>query len=137
MKVKFSVFVILSLFIFACTQTNKGEKAEMYQHSEMASLMQDMVAFSKDAKSKLQAGDSIASIPINLWDLKTAKGTRDEQLESTFQSLANPYLNALQGIERGDSQMYYYNASIDACKGCHASYCGGPLVIINKLPLEQ
>ena len=137
MKLKFAVLIFISLGVFACTQSTKSEKAEMYEYSELASLMRDMVAFSEDAKVKLLNGDSITSIPSAIWELKKAKGTRDEHLESTFQSLTNPYLNALKGIERGDSQLYYYNQSIQACKSCHSSYCGGPLVVIDKLPIQE
>lgn len=137
MNFKIATLAFFILGIVACTQSNKSEKAEMYEYSELASLMRDMVAFSEDAKSKLQNGDSITAIPSQLWDLQKAKGTRDEHLESTFQALTEPYLNSLKGIERGDSQVYYYNQSIQACKSCHSSYCGGPLVVINKLPIQE
>ena len=133
---KHALLLVITFSIFACSQ-NTSEKAEMYEYSELASLMREMVAFSEEAKAKLIKGDSITSIPASIWGLKEAKGTRDEHLESTFQSLTDPYLNALKGIERGDSQLYFYNQSIDACKSCHSSYCGGPLVVINKLPIHS
>ncbi|MEY2924420.1 MAG: hypothetical protein RLZZ337_968 [Bacteroidota bacterium] len=130
---KYIVFAVLSLLIVACSQNNKSEKAEMYEASELAQLMRDMVAFSENAKTKLAAGEKIDSIPAQIWDLKKVHGTRDEHLESAFQDLSNPYLEALKGIERGDSQQFYYTQSIEACKSCHGVYCGGPLLKINQL----
>ena len=133
MKLKYIVFAIISLSIIACWQNKKSEKADMYEASELAQLMRDMVVFSEGAKAKLAAGEKIESIPAQIWGLKNAKATRDEHLETAFQDLTNPYLEALKGIERGDSQQYYYTQSIQACKSCHGVYCGGPLNKINQL----
>lgn len=133
MKLKYLVFAILSISIIACSQNNKSEKADMYEASELAQLMRDMVVFSEGAKAKLAAGETIDSIPAQIWGLKEAHGTRDEHLEAAFQDLTNPYLEALKGIQRGDSQQYYYSQSIKACKSCHGVYCGGPLNKINQL----
>ncbi len=133
---KYIIALFLLTLVFACNEGSNNQKADMYNASELASLMRDMVTFSDSARVSLLSGKSIESIPENLWGLKTAKGTRDEHEEDLFQSLTDPYLNALKGIERGDSQMYYYNKSIEACVGCHNNYCGGPLVVINKLPIR-
>lgn len=118
----------------ACGQQS-NKTAELYEASELSSLMRDMVEFSKASKATLNAGGTIDSVPQHLFNLKHAKATRDEHLEESFQSLTDPYLNALRGIERGDSQHYYYKKSINACKSCHQVYCGGPMSIINQLPL--
>lgn len=133
MKLKYIILAILSITIVACSQNNKNEKADMYEASELAELMREMVVFSESAKAKLAAGEKIDSIPSHFWGLKEAKGTRDEHLEKAFQDLTYPYLEALKGIERGDSQQFYYTQSIQACKSCHGVYCGGPLNKINQL----
>jgi len=133
MNLKFIVIALLVSLVFACGKTNKSEKAEMYEASELSSMMRDMVDFSKAAKQSLADGKTIDSIPSHFWGLKEAHATRDEHLEKPFQDMTAPYLNALKGIERADSQMYFYNASIDACKSCHSVYCGGPMEIINQL----
>lgn len=131
---KYLLFGIIALGVFACSQGSKSsEQADMYEPSEMSITMRKMVEFSKEAKAALAKGDSITSVPKEIYDLAKRKGTRDEHLEGAFQSMVPAYLSALKGIERGDSQMYYYNASIQACKTCHATYCGGPLAIINQL----
>ncbi|MGB0851222.1 MAG: hypothetical protein ACPGTP_08235 [Bacteroidia bacterium] len=131
---KYLIAAFISLGIFACSQENKSsEKADMYEPSELSITMRKMVEFSKSAKATLASGDSIKSVPQEIYDLAKRKGTRDEHEEEAFQSMVPAYLSALKGIERGDSQMYYYDASIQACKTCHGTYCGGPLAIINQL----
>ena len=119
--------------MFACNQPSKQEKVKMYEASEMSATMRVMVDFSKSAKQAMAEDKVIDSIPNVIWDMATAHGTRDEHLEADYQTLVKPYLEALKGIERGDSQSHYYYKSIDACKSCHSVYCGGPMAIINQL----
>ncbi len=132
-----SFLIIALLFgMVACTSSPKSTQAEMYEASELSQLMRDMVTFSKQAKENLANEASIESIPNQMWNLKKAKGTRNEHLEESYQAMSDPYLNALKGIQRGDSQAYYYRKSIDACKSCHGVYCGGPMDVINTLDLN-
>ena len=128
------ILVILAMVI-SCNEKQASNNAEMYEASELAATMRQMVEFSKYAKNSLENGGSIDSIPNSFWRLSEMQGTRDEQKESDFQNLVLPYLEALKGIERGDSdsQAYYYKQSIQACKSCHSVYCGGPMAIINQL----
>lgn len=121
--------------IFACSQNSDkaSDKADMYEASELSAMMREMVTFSKKAKATLAAGDIIMEVPQTFYDLSKQHGTRDEHLESAYQSMAPTYTDALHGIERKDSQQYYYDASIQACKSCHGVYCGGPLAVINQL----
>lgn len=134
MKLKIIIFSIIATVVLACGQKkDDSSAADMYEASELSAMMRDMVEFSKEAKAKLAAGERIDSIPSHFWDIKTAVATRDEHLEAPFQTMTVPYLKALEGIQRDDSQQYYYDASITACKSCHAVYCGGPMAIINQL----
>ena len=133
MRITYLFGIVALLIIGGCSKPAKQEKAEMYEASELSATMRVMVDFSKAAKQSIANGEAIDSIPSVIWDMATAHGTRDEHLESDFQALSKPYLEALKGIERGDSQSYYYYKSIDACKSCHSVYCGGPMAIINQL----
>ncbi len=134
-----SKLILLGLFITVLTSCSNqpkkksSEKADMYEASEVSATMRTMVEFSKQAKKSLSEGQSVDSIPAVIWDLASATATRDEHKDEEFQTMVKPYLSALRGIERGDSQSYYYHKSIDACKTCHAVYCGGPMAIINQL----
>jgi Zn-dependent oligopeptidase len=105
----------------------------MYEPSELSQMMRDMVTWSKETKSSLLKEEVINDVPKQFYDLANQKATRDEHKDAAFQGMVPEYLNALKGIDRKDSQQYYYNASIQACKTCHAVYCGGPLSVINQL----
>lgn len=131
---KYILFVAIGLGVFGCSQSTKN-KPEMYEASELAELMREMVKWSKSAKIKLANSEKI-EVPDEFFALPQKKGTRNEHLEETFQSHATVYVQQLKQIQQSDSQAYYYNKSIDACRSCHQSYCGGPLVVIDQLGLE-
>ena len=120
--------------IIGCKKPVKqDEQADMYQASELSLVMRTMVDYSKACKAALEAGESLPKAPDQIWTLQQATATRGENNEDAFQSMTSPYLEAVRGIERGDSQAYYYARSIDACVACHSTYCGGPMSIIQKL----
>ena len=130
---KYIVFACIALSIFACSQKNSSEKADMYEASELSAMMREMVVWSKSAKATLAAGDTIENVPPSFYDLATQTATRGEHDEAAFLGMVPLYTDALKGIERRDSQQYYYDASIQACKSCHGVYCGGPLDVIGQL----
>lgn len=130
---KYCIILVLSIVTVACGQTNTNQKADMYEASDLSAMMREMVIFSKEAKATLAAGDTIHEVPKHFYDLATQTATRDEHLEGAFLAMVPAYIQALKGIERRDSQQYYYDASILACKSCHGVYCGGPLDVINQL----
>ena len=120
--------------IFACSKQNKSsEAADMYHPSELSQMMRDMVSWSKETKRLLSKGEIIDDVPQIFYDLANQKATRDEHKEAAFQGMVPEYLEALKGIDRKDSQQYYYDASIQACGTCHSVYCGGPLSVIDQL----
>jgi cytochrome c553 len=130
---KYIIFTFIALSLFACNQTNSTEKADMYEASELSAMMREMVVWSKSAKATLAAGDTIQEVPQSFYDLAKQKATRGEHDEAAFQAMVPAYTDALRGIERQDSQQYYYTASIQACRSCHGVYCGGPLDVIDQL----
>ncbi len=130
---KYFVFAFIALSIFACSQNSSSEKADMYEASELSAMMREMVVWSKSAKATLTAGDTIQEVPQSFYDLAKQTATRGEHDEAAFQAMSLAYTDALRGIERRDSQQYFYDASIQACKSCHGVYCSGPLDVIQQL----
>ncbi|MFY0643264.1 MAG: hypothetical protein JXR19_02240 [Bacteroidia bacterium] len=129
------LYALIILGVWACSKGNSKEDAEMYDPSPLSMAMRSMESFSEQAKYKLLHDEKI-EVPSEFFEFYTKEATRDEHKEAKFQSLAVPYVNALKGIERGDSQMYFYQASIQACKACHSQYCAGPLAAINQLDID-
>ncbi len=132
---KYIMFIIIASATISCGQFNKNtsEQADMYEASELSTMMREMVTWSKEAKAILAIGDTITHIPQSFYDLAIQTATRGEHEEAAFLGMLPAYTDALKGIERLDSQQYFYNASIQACETCHAVYCGGPLDVINQL----
>lgn len=135
MKLKSTIIILLIVAgIVACSKQNQSsEAADMYHPSELSQMMRDMVSWSKETKRLLSKGEIIDDVPQSFYDLANQKATRDEHKEAAFQGMVPEYLEALKGIDRKDSQQYYYDASIQACKTCHSVYCGGPLSVIDQL----
>ena len=130
---KYLIALTIAITAIACGQSNSNEKADMYEASELSAMMREMVVWSKEAKATLAAGDTIESIPQSFYDLAKQTATRGEHDEAAYKGMVPLYTDALRGIERRDSQQYFYDASIQACKSCHAVYCGGPLDVIKQL----
>ena len=134
MKLKSTIIILIVAGIVACSKQNQSsEAADMYHPSELSQMMRDMVSWSKETKSLLSKGEIIDDVPQIFYNLANQKATRDEHKEAAFQGMVPEYLEALKGIDRKDSQQYYYDASIQACKTCHSVYCGGPLSVIDQL----
>ena len=134
MKLKSTIIILIVTGIVACSKQNQSsEAADMYHPSELSQMMRDMVSWSKETKRLLSKGEIIDDVPQSFYDLANQKATRDEHKEAAFQGMVPEYLEALKGIDRKDSQQYYYDASIQSCKTCHSVYCGGPLSVIDQL----
>jgi len=134
MKLKSTIIILIFAGIVACSKQNQSsEAADMYHPSELSQMMRDMVSWSKETKRLLSKGEIIDDVPQIFYNLANQKATRDEHKEAAFQGMVPEYLEALKGIDRKDSQRYYYDASIQACKTCHSVYCGGPLSVIDQL----
>ena len=134
MKLKSTIIILIVAGIVACSKQNQSsEAADMYHPSELSQMMRDMVSWSKETKRLLSKGEIIDDVPQSFYDLANQKATRDEHKEAAFQGMVPEYLETLKGIDRKDSQQYYYYASIQACKTCHSVYCGGPLSVIDQL----
>jgi|TARA_B110000908_G_scaffold170342_1_gene229646 hypothetical protein len=130
---KYILFILIAITAISCGQSNNTDTADMYEASELSAMMREMVTWSKEAKATLAAGDTITHVPQSFYDLATQTATRGEHDEAAFLGMVPAYTNALKGVERRDSQQYFYDASIQACRTCHAVYCGGPLDVINQL----
>lgn len=122
--------LLLTIFLFACSRT----EPDMYEASPLAATMRQMVEFSKASKLAIKESKTL-DVPQEFLDLTVYKGTKDEHLDPFFQTMAKQYANNLRRME-GDSFAFYYQQSIKTCITCHQQFCGGPLVIIEKLQLQ-
>ena len=119
-----------------CTSV-KEKKLEMYEMSEMATLMEQMYVDNKRLKERIQKGDTIGTFPKHFLKIFTAKFTDETENDLFFKQKAKDYITAQQLIYSDPKNAKeHFNAVVDACIKCHESKCGGPIPRIKKLYIK-
>ena len=115
----------------------KEKKLEMYEMSEMATLMEQMYVDNKRLKERILKGDTIGTFPEHFLKIFTAKFTDETENDLFFKQKAKDYITAQQLIYSDPKNAKeHFNAGVDACLKCHESKCGGPIPRIKKLYIK-
>lgn len=118
-------------------EPNTSKKLEMYQMSEMASLMEQMYVDSKRTKEQIEKGESPKLFPAYFLKIYTAKFTDDSDNDIFFKEKANEFIIAQQLIYSDPKNaISHFNSGVDACIKCHEIKCGGPIARIKKLYIK-
>jgi hypothetical protein len=117
--------------------SEKEKKLEMYQMSEMATLMEQMYVDNKRLKERIQNGETLGSFPNHFFKIYTAKFTDETDNDLFFKQKAKEYIASQQLIYSDQKNAKeHFNAGVDACLRCHESKCGGPIPRIKKLYIK-
>lgn len=113
---------------------SKEKKFDVYQLSEMASLMEQMYAYNLQIKDRIIKGDTIGKFPEFFNTIYTAKFTDATDKDPFFDAKAKAYITA-QKLIYSDSKnvKQHFNEGVTACITCHEGKCGGPIPKIKKL----
>lgn len=115
----------------------KEKKFEMYQMSEMASLMEQMYAYNKQIKDRIVKGDTVGKFPEFFNKIYTAKFTTPSDNDAFFKENAKKYITAQKLIYSDPKNVKEnFNKGLDACITCHQGKCGGPIPRIKKLYIQ-
>jgi hypothetical protein len=115
----------------------KEKKLEMYEMSEMATLMEQMYVDNKRLKERILKGDTIGTFPEHFLKIFTAKFTDETENDLFFKQKAKDYITAQQLIYSDPKNAKeHFNNGVDACLKCHESKCGGPIPRIKKLYIK-
>ena len=145
---KKTIVLVLVFGLFSCQKKEekvaeqkcssvKEKKLEMYEMSEMATLMEQMYVDNKRLKERIQKGDTIGTFPKHFLKIFTAKFTDETENDSFFKQKANEFIAAQQLIYSDHKNVTeHFNAGVDACLKCHESKCGGPIPRIKKLYIK-
>ena len=140
--------IVLALCLLTCQKkeqkieekkcsSGKEKKLEMYQMSEMATLMEQMYVDNKRLKERIQKGDTIGTFPKYFLKIYTAKFTDETDNDLFFKDKAKEYITTQQLIYSDPKNATsHFNAGVDACLKCHESKCGGPIPRIKKLYIK-
>ena len=145
-KVYFSIVSALFL-LFSCKNevasteesTSKKVEYDMYQPSEMASLMNAMYAYNLQIKNQIIAGETPANLPIDLMKLHSAEMTNGKNRTPAWNSFVNVFIESQKTVidTLSNSELKErYNATINNCLGCHKTECVGPIPKIKKLLIQ-
>jgi len=144
--------ILVALSLFSCQKkdvkdtpkvkdstscSSKEKKFEMYQMSEMASLMEQMYAHNQQLKLRIEKGDTIGKFPEFFNKIYSAKFTTPSDNDAFFQENANKYIAAQKLIYSDPKNIKEnFNKGADACITCHQGKCGGPIPRIKKLYIK-
>jgi hypothetical protein len=143
------LLIILSIGIFSC-QNKEGKKTddkeacakdsvkekkfEMYEMSEMASLMEQMYAHNQQLRLRIIKGDTLGKFPEFFNKIYSAEFTTPSDNDAFFKDNADKYIAAQKLIySETETVKENYNKGVDACITCHQEKCGGPIPRIKKL----
>ncbi|OIQ20093.1 MAG: hypothetical protein BM557_05310 [Flavobacterium sp. MedPE-SWcel] len=120
------------------TDTIIAEKDfEMYEMSEMASLMEQMYADNEHLKQRIINGDTIGDFPKYFLEIHSSVMTDETDNDEFFKDQAAKFLEA-QKLIYNDSlnAKKHFNDVVSACVRCHEQKCGGPIPRIKKLYIK-
>lgn len=124
----------------ASAEGSQDKELEMYEASELASLMRQMYEGNLDLKKQIAEGKVPESFPEEWKKIHTAEATNPEELNETFDALAKQYIANMESIAEAKSTAeakIAYNAMVGTCASCHQIYCTGPLAKIKKMRFSQ
>ncbi|MEQ3662719.1 MAG: hypothetical protein ABNG98_04280 [Flavobacterium sp.] len=141
---KYSIILFLSVFFFFSCNTKKEESAEevtktsedfeMYQMSEMATLMEQMYVDNERLKDRIIKGDTVGQFPQHFTKIHEAVLTDDTDKDTFFKEQASKFILAQELIYKDPKNAKrHFNNGVNACIECHQVKCGGPIPRIKKL----
>ncbi len=139
-----SSILLMVLVLFSCKEKQQKKavitrnipaKFQMYQTSEMASLMRKMVQEHMILKEKIQKGEPIGKFNKTYFTLHTATLTDANDRDASFEAFSKSFIQMQQELFKVpiSKRKETYNAIVNLCIGCHQDHCGGPIPRIKKL----
>lgn len=140
-----NLLIIFGLFCVISSCQKKEEKKpcakektfDMYQMSEMATLMERMYAHNQQLRERILKKDSIGKFPEFFNEIFTAKFTDESDNDVFFKENAQKYIAAQKLIYADPNNIKEnFNEGVNACITCHEGKCGGPIPRIKKLIIK-
>ncbi len=109
----------------------------MATDSELALLMRQLTSETENIKAAIEAGEE-----HQLWnrvrELHSATPTDSASSGPVFEGFASAFIGSVEELQAADTtKTKYFNAVIDRCMDCHATYFPGPMKRIEKFYFKQ
>lgn len=115
----------------------KAKNFEMYEFSEMASLMETMFATNKILKENILQGKDLGEFQDTFLKIHSSAMTDESENDAFFKQQAKIFIAAQKMIFLDkENAKAHYNTSIAACITCHEEKCGGPIPRIKSLLIK-
>lgn len=142
---KYLLFAFSILFL-SCNSNKSEEKKEncekpkeefqMYEASEMATLMEQMYVHNAQLREKIIKNDSLGKLPKYFSKISKATMTKGKERDDFFNEKAPIFMKAQSEIYTSEKAKESFNTMVDACISCHEVKCGGPIERIKKLYIK-
>ena len=121
----------------SCDSPSNTKKFEMYEMSEMATLMEQMYVDNQRLKERISKGDTIGKFPNHFLDIHKAVMTDETENDAFFKEQAALFIQSQELIYKDPKNAkIHFNDGINACIRCHEVKCGGPIPKIKKLYIK-
>ena len=140
------VLLVFSVVFLSCNQNKSEEKKEncekpkeefqMYEASEMATLMEQMYVHNAQLREKISKKDSLGNLPDYFLKISKAAMTKGKERDAFFNKKAAVFIKAQSEIYTSKNKKESFNTMVNACISCHEVKCGGPIDRIKTLYLK-
>lgn len=111
---------------------------QMYEMSEMASLMEQMYAYNTQLKERILTGAPLGEYPQAFDKLHIAVLTDASDRDAFFNEQAFKFIEAQKAVyNQTENAKENFNKMVNQCLECHAKKCGGPVPRIKKLLIPE
>ncbi|MBL7928736.1 MAG: hypothetical protein JNL47_04545 [Bacteroidia bacterium] len=106
--------------------------------SELSLLMRKMHQHALKAREEVLKNKPTKGYPAEFEKIYTATPTTPTTKNQYYNSYADLYLAALKNFSKSNKKNLKenYNNLVSGCVVCHTTHCPGPMVLIEKLPIE-
>jgi cytochrome c553 len=120
-----------------CEPEKPKSRFEMYEMSEMATLMEQMYVDNQRLKERINKGDTIGGFPSHFLKIHKAAMTDESDNDAFFKTQAAAFIKAQELIYQDPKNAkQHFNDGVNACVACHEQKCGGPIPRIKKLYID-
>lgn len=106
--------------------------------SELSLLMRQMHKHALKAREDVLNNKVSGGYLVEFEKIYTAKPTTATTKNQYYNSYADLYMAALKNFSKSNRKNLKenYNNLVSGCVVCHTTHCPGPMVLIEKLPIE-
>ncbi len=106
--------------------------------SELSLLMRKMHQHALKAREDVLKNKVTKGYPAEFEKIYSATPTTPTTKNQYYNSYADLYLAALKNFSKSNKKNLKdnYNNLVSGCVVCHTTHCPGPMVLIEKLPIE-